>query len=67
MEYIGSYSRTPMAKTSREGLIKTSFWLPRPLKKRLEHAATERECDMQDIVREALETHLAKIERTRQV
>jgi hypothetical protein len=55
-----------MPKTPREGLIKTSFWLPRPLKKRLEHAATERECDMQEIVRDALELYLAKIERTRQ-
>jgi predicted DNA-binding protein len=54
---------TPQGQ-KRDAVTRTSFNLPTALKKRLEHAATNHECDMQDIVVEALEVHLAKIERT---
>jgi hypothetical protein len=50
-------------KPAQDDMVRTSLSLPRQLKKRLEHAATDKDCDMQDIVIAALEKLLGQIER----
>ena len=53
-------------KSKTDPMVRTSLSLPKSLKRRLEHAATDADCHMQEIVKDALEAHLATIERTRQ-
>lgn len=47
------------------GMRKTTLYLPDDLKAALERAAAHRKCSMADIVREALRSFTAAIERPR--
>ncbi|HVX91308.1 MAG TPA: hypothetical protein VHC20_06860 [Candidatus Paceibacterota bacterium] len=49
---------------SADQTVKTSFHLRKSLHRRLKMIAAREDREMQEIVSEALEIHLAKIERT---
>jgi hypothetical protein len=55
----------PDEKPTKDTLVKVTLRLPAPLVKRAKHYAVDADCDLQDVVREALLAHLAAAKRGR--